>query len=334
MIFVVSIVYLVLCCMACGIFLFLTLNKYNKLKSDSNKILLAVKRARYGDINARVENLNDKDLETAANRLFETMYDREMMIKEYQSTLSDKNLSLEKILEQEKQLRQFKEEFAATLTHDMKVPVIAELNSLNYLSEGRFGTLNEKQLQAVNLMKASNQELKDLIENMVETYKLEEKSLKLNITKNLFNEFLKSAIDEMQPIVIQNNHKLIINTDNTKNKECMFDCFQLKRVVKNLIQNALNYSPEESDITIISENQKDKIKLYITNKGQGISEEDLKLIFQKYYTGLSKLRKAGTGLGLYLSNQIAAAHNGNIEADCSKKGFTTFILTIPCKANN
>ena len=102
------------------------------------------------------------------------------MIKEYQSVLSKKNLSLEQILQQEKQLQIFKEEFAATLTHDMKVPVIAELNSLNYLLEGRFGNLNEKQIQVLNLMKTSNQELKDLIENMLETYKLEQKTIVLN----------------------------------------------------------------------------------------------------------------------------------------------------------
>ena len=98
-------------------------------------------------------------------------------LKEYQSTLSNKNLSLEEILKHEKQLQIFKEEFAATLTHDMKVPVIAELNSLNYLLDGRFGELNDKQTEILKLMKSSNQELKDLIENMLETYRLEQKAI-------------------------------------------------------------------------------------------------------------------------------------------------------------
>ncbi len=293
------------------------------------KLLLAIKRVRYGDINVRLENLNDKELENAVNRLFETMYDREMMIKEYQSTLAEKNLSLEEILKQEKQLQLFKEEFAATLTHDMKVPVIAELNSLNYLLEGRFGDLNEKQLEILKLMKSSNQELKELIENMLETYRLEQKSLNINKILQPINSFIYEIAEEMKPIALQTAHSICTNLNNTEDINIYFDAFQLKRVIKNLIQNAISFSPNESEISITSAKIDNSIKIFFTNKGSGISTEDLNLIFQKYYCGHSKFRKAGTGLGLYLSQQIVLAHDGNIEVDSSKEGYTTFILTLP-----
>ena len=304
-------------------------NKYNKLLSDVSKIYLAVKRVRYGDINLRLRNLYNQELESLINRLFETIYDREMMIKEYQSTLSKKNLSLEEIIKQEKQLQLFKEEFAATLTHDMKVPVIAELNSLNYLIDGRFGMLNDKQLEILRLMKASNQELKELIENMLETYRLEQKKIKLEKSKNYLNPFINSIVDEMGQIAIESEHKISVDLSQTENFELEFDVFQLKRVIKNLIQNALSFSPNSSEIIIRSELYNEKIKLLFTNKGSGISAEDLDLIFQKYYCGHSKFRKAGTGLGLYLSQQIVLAHNGKIEVDYSKEEETTFILTLP-----
>lgn len=303
--------------------------KNKLLQLDMGKLLLAIKRVRYGDINVRLENLNDKELENAVNRLFETMYDREMMIKEYQSTLAEKNLSLEEILKQEKQLQLFKEEFAATLTHDMKVPVIAELNSLNYLLEGRFGDLNEKQLEILKLMKSSNQELKELIENMLETYRLEQKSLNINKILQPINSFIYEIAEEMKPIALQTAHSICTNLNNTEDINIYFDAFQLKRVIKNLIQNAISFSPNESEISITSAKIDNSIKIFFTNKGSGISTEDLNLIFQKYYCGHSKFRKAGTGLGLYLSQQIVLAHDGNIEVDSSKEGYTTFILTLP-----
>ena len=56
--------------------------KHKNLKNDVSKIILAVKRVRYGDMNVRLDNLNDESLQMATNRLIETMYDREMMIKE------------------------------------------------------------------------------------------------------------------------------------------------------------------------------------------------------------------------------------------------------------
>jgi len=303
--------------------------KNKSLRSDLNKIILAVKRVRYGDVNVRIENLDNKELENVINRLFETLYDREMMIKEYQSTLADKNLSLEEIIKNEKQISEFKDEFAATLTHDMKVPVIAELNSLNYLIEGRFGELNTKQLGVLQLMKSSNQELKNLIENLVETYKLEKKSLELNITSNNFNEFLDGVILEMRPIISVSGHNINVDYEKTKNKKFDFDFFQLKRVVKNLLQNAVIYSQNSCDIKIKTDFQADNFNFMIINKGTGISKEELELVFRKYYSGYSKLKSSGTGLGLYISRQIVLAHNGEITAESNTDGYTSFIVTIP-----
>ena len=307
---------------------FLLQKKYKKLNLDVARIAIAIKRVRYGDFNVRLDKLNNKNLQSTINSLIESMYDREMMIKEYQATLSKKNLSLEEVLKQEKQLQMFKEEFAATLTHDMKVPVIAELNSLNYLLEGRFGELNQKQIEILNLMKSSNQELKDLIENMLETYRLEQKKLELSLSENNFNDFIISVIKEMEPIAFNTKLAIVSELDKTSNLVLNFDSFQLKRVVKNLIQNAISFSQNESEIKLSTEKNANEVKLFVTNKGVGISPEDLDMIFHKYYSGQSKFRKAGTGLGLYLSQQIVLAHEGKIEVDSSKEGYTTFILTL------
>lgn len=303
--------------------------KHRSLKEDIAKLFIAVKRARYGDISVRLQSLNNKQLEKTVNRLFETISDRELMIKEYQTTLSDKNISLEKIIKNEKELRLFKEEFVATLTHDMKVPVVAELNSLNYLLEGRFGELNDKQKEALNLMLSSSQELKDLIENLLETYKLSDKELTLNKTKNLFNTILEDVIAEMTPIAERNSNFINTNLSETKEIYAEYDIFQLKRVFKNIIQNAISNSKESEPIQIKTEVNSDNITVKITNKGSGISQEDLDLIFNKYYCGHSKFRKAGTGLGLYISQQIMLAHNGSIKIDSATPDDTTFAVIFP-----
>ena len=316
-----------------GLCFFISLyKKYKKSCSDFAKILLALKRLRYGDINVRCSDLNDKLLENSINRLIETIYDREMMIKEYQSTLSKKNLSLEEVLNQEKQLRSVKEEFAATLTHDMKVAVIAELNSLNYLLEGRFGDLNDKQCQVLELMKSSNLELKELIENMLEVYKLEQDKLKLNLSEYNLSDFLNSVINEMQPIASNSKLEISAEFNNEIPIIITFDNFQIKRVIKNLIQNAISFGSANSVIDISAISDDKNVKISVKNKGCGISEEDLELIFHKYYTGQSKFKKLGTGLGLYLSRQIIMAHGGDISVK-SKGGFTEFIITLPVKCS-
>ncbi len=331
----------ILCFLVCIIItlVMLYINQIQRRKciqNDIAKLIIAIKRVRYGNINVRLENLHNKELETTINRLFETINDREVMIKEYQLTLSNKNLTLEEIIQQEKQLKELKDEFIATLTHDMKVPVIAELNSLNYLLDGRFGILNKKQVSVLKLMKNSNQELKELIENLLEVYKIEQKSPVLNLSSNNFNELIKSSLNEMQPIINNSNKNIIMNIEPTKDLKCYFDFFQLKRVIKNLVHNALTYSAKESEIIIKTELSDKFAEFYITNKGNCISEEDLNLIFQKYYSGNSKLKKSGTGLGLYISQQIILAHGGEIKVKCTDNIYTTFILTLPVdiKENN
>lgn len=315
--------------LSCIYLLFVLFSRYKGIKNDVLKIMLAVKRVRYGDINIRAENLKNKNLETAVNRLIETIHDRELMIKEYQNALSKKNLSLEEIIRQEKEIQLFKEEFTAALTHDMKVPVIAELNSLNYLLEGRFGNLNDKQTEVLKLMKSSNLELKELIENILETYRLEQKKLELKLTENNLNEFLMSVVKEMEPIAVENSHTIDAEINNTSGLLMFFDEFQIKRVIKNIIQNALSFSPNNSVIFLTTRLNDNEVQIIIKNKGSGISIEDLELIFEKYYSCHSKFKKVSTGLGLYLSKQIILAHNGTITAKCSKDGETSFIISIP-----
>ena len=133
----------------------------------------------------------------------------------------------------------------------------------------------------------------------------------------------------MEPISINTKHNLISDFNNTNSLVVQFDEFQIRRVIKNLIQNAISFGQQETEILLMTEKYSNKVKLFVTNKGTSISPEDLDMIFHKYYSGYSKFRKAGTGLGLYLSQQIMLAHNGNIEVDCTKDGYTSFVLTIP-----
>lgn len=302
--------------------------KYFEVKNDTSKMLIAFKRLRYGDVHVRVDNLYNVELGNVANRLFETISDREMMIKEYQQTLSSKNLSLEEIIRNEKQLQQLKEDSIATLTHDMKVPIVAELNSINFLLEGRFGELNQKQIKALELMKSSNQELKDLIESILEAFRLEQGGVNLNKKKLNLNSYLESIIDEMQPILLKSNHKIVLCVNNTENLLIEFDDFQIKRVIKNLLQNAISFSPVSEEINLVTSICSDFLHISVINKGIGISEDELKLIFNKYYSGHSKFRKAGTGLGLFISQQIALAHGGSLQVK-TEENETNFTLSLP-----
>ena len=227
----------------------------------------------------------------------------------------------------EKQLESLKEDFIATLTHDLKVPIVAESNVLNFFLQGKFGEINEKQKFALEGMKKSNRELVDLVQIILETYKIKETGIKLYKENILINEFIHDIIIETQPIAAQSGIK--INYEPTNNLKIYADKLQISRVVKNLISNAIIHSNSSKTIDIKTGEIPGFITISVIDYGQGIAKEEIPLIFNKYYSSTKKFRKIGTGLGLYLSQEIINSHNGEINVSSIENERTEFCIKIP-----
>ena len=228
----------------------------------------------------------------------------------------------------QREIETLKEDFVATLTHDLKVPIVAEANILNFLIDGKFGEINEKQRVALLNMKSSNEELIDLVQIVLETYKVKETGIPLLKENIKVNEFLTEIVEEVQPIAA--NAGLVINfTPSEKNITVSADVMQLKRVVKNLISNAISHSNTKKDIDIKAGEITGFVTISVIDYGQGLPPEELKLIFNKYYSAAKKFRKIGTGLGLYLSQQIAKSHGGEITVESEENVRTEFCIKLP-----
>lgn len=227
----------------------------------------------------------------------------------------------------EREIETLKEDFVATLTHDLKVPIVAEANIINFLLEGKFGDINEKQQYALLNMKNSNQELVELVQIILETYKIKETGIKLVKENIMLNKFLSDIITETQPIA--NNSGITIYFTPTRDIKVTADPIQLERVIKNLISNAISHSNTEERIDITTGEIPGFITISVIDYGQGIPEHEIKHIFNKYYSAAKKFRKIGTGLGLYLSQQIIKSHGGDITVQSEENIGTEFCVKIP-----
>ncbi len=232
-----------------------------------------------------------------------------------------------KNISDQKEIETLKEDFIATLTHDLKVPIVAEANMLDLLIAKKFGEISNKQLEALHIMKASNKELIDLVQTVLETYKI--KSSGISLYKEAFNlkTFLDEIITEMSPIAQNTNNNLLLRCED--NLPINADSMHLKRVIKNLVNNAISYGANGTDIDIKAWQHENEIIITVKDYGKGIPEEDLKKIFQKYYSTAKKFRKTGTGLGLFLSQQIIKAHNGTLTAHSEPENYTEFCIKLP-----
>jgi len=228
----------------------------------------------------------------------------------------------------EKEIETLKEDFVATLTHDLKVPIVAASNIIELFLANKFGEISEKQKFALDSMKTSNQSLLELVQILLETYKLKEQGIKLVKSDFDINPFIEEIIAEMQPIA--NDSKIGINyIPNSSVGLVNADNVQLRRVIKNLISNAIDHSNTKKNIDIKTDKYRGGISISVIDYGQGISKDELKMIFNKYYSAAKKLRKVGTGLGLYLSQQIAVAHGGEIVASSEEGVRTEFCVKLP-----
>lgn len=275
-----------------------------------------------------IENLKDTDIilnsDKASNFIASTI-ELKLEDKKKRFIIIIKNVT------DQRELENLKEDFIATLTHDLKVPIIAETNMLDLFLNESFGKISEKQKFALKNMQSSNRELLDLVQIVLDTYKYRGSNIRLQRENIMLKGFIGDIILEMSPIADKSNN--IIKFIPSRDIRVFADKIQLKRVIKNLIQNAISYGEANSPIEISIGEVPNFITIKVKDFGEGISEEDVNKIFNKYYSAAKKFRKIGTGLGLYLSLQIMKAHNGDLTVESKEGEYTEFCVKIPATSD-
>jgi len=318
--FIILLISIILLCL-------LIYRMYKTSKFNERQILKTLRQLRYGQLNVDLSGFKNDKIQSAASKLTEALKDRETMIEEYKHILIEKNKSLETMIELEKESQQFKDDFVAALTHDLKTPVIAEVNTIEMILRGTFGDVSEPQRQVLEMMLQSDKDLIKLSETLLQTYKYQQGKMEINAEKTDFKLFVNKIIEEMTPVFTSKGQKIITEQlEETVNAN--IDKIQFKRVIENLLINANKYGDENTEIFIKIYKCENEIIFEISNVGQVISEKDIELIFQKYYSGTNKFTHLGTGLGLYCAHKIVLLHNGNITAE-TESNKTTFKVSLP-----
>lgn len=229
---------------------------------------------------------------------------------------------LEKI-DTEKEIEATKETFIANLAHDLKSPTFAQINTLSLLSQGTFGKLSSEQKEMIELTKQSCKYLADLISTILDTYRLHNGKISLQLEEiNLSDvitfickDFEKLATEKHQTIQFIKTQDCFINADK----------LQIKRVISNILSNAIQYGFAQTNIIVNLEISNSIIEFSVTNKSKPISNKELSTIFDEFNkTSMSHFNNASTGLGLHLTKQIIEMHNGKMFACSSEDGTCTF----------
>ena len=316
----------IILCAISAIMYYKSQNLSHSIDRIETQILKLLRQLRYGQLNVNLETFRNEKIKHASEKLIEALSDREMMLQEYKHMLTEKNKSLEIMIEQEKESQKFKDDFVAALTHDLKTPVIAELNAINMLMNGMFGEISAPQKEVLSMMEKSDKDLIELSEMLQQTYKIQANEIVLKKEKTELNRFLADIFDELKPIFNSKNQNPLCEIQDEK-VFAQIDLMNFKRVIHNLLLNASKYAYSDTDVTLNLYSENDKIFITVTNFGDTINEDEMKLIFEKYYSGINKFQQLSTGLGLYCANKIVMAHGGKIDVK-SEEGKTVFTVVV------
>jgi two-component system CheB/CheR fusion protein len=229
-----------------------------------------------------------------------------------------------------KRLEQQKDEFIVIASHELKTPVTSIKGYAEILLE-KLEKLQEKD-SAVMLKKLISQvdRLADLIKDLLDTTKIVEGKLALNLTPFDLNKAIAAQLEELQDIYTTH----IIDFQPGKIKKVTADKERIEEVLSNLISNAVKYSPEEKKITVSTETVTEGVKVSVSDEGIGLYAEDQQKIFHRFFRVQNPELSAssGMGLGLYISAGIIRQHGGRFEVESTPGRGSTFSFILPSVA--
>jgi two-component system sensor histidine kinase SenX3 len=224
-------------------------------------------------------------------------------------------------------VHEVRRDFVANISHELKTPI----GALSLLSEAVLGAKNDPEAveKFANRMQTESKRLTDLVQEIINLSRLQD-SDPLSVPSELqVGDLIREAIDQTQ--VTADSRQIVVTNSGDVDGLILGDREQLIMAIQNLIENAINYSPEGTKVTVTSKVEGGIVDISVTDQGIGIPDADLDRIFERFYRvdpARSRLT-GGTGLGLSIVKHVALKHGGEVKVWSSESVGSTFSLRLP-----
>lgn len=219
-----------------------------------------------------------------------------------------------------------KSEFVAAVSHELRTPLAAMLGSVQTIRRlsGRLSASDTERMVQIAL--AEGARLQRLIEDLLLVAAREHQHLRVEPTRVVVRELLATVDAEL---AVRTQGRLLLRLAPDLG-ELSTDRDKLQRIVTNLVENAVKYAPE-GPIELAASRVGDEVTITLSDQGPGIPEQDRQRVFERFVQldQSSTRRRGGTGLGLYLSRELAALIGGTLEVGDAPGGGARFVLKVP-----
>ncbi len=225
------------------------------------------------------------------------------------------------------------ENFLINISHDLRSPVnsiLSVLQCLKYLNADNSKEVKEKTNEYRKIIKRNSLKIIKLIDNLIDTTKLEGDNYQLNKTNIDIVNVVESIVDSIEVYANEKKINIIFDT-NVEEFIINADLEAVDRIVMNLLSNAIKFSPVDEIIEVTLNAEKDNVKISVKDNGVGIAEEEQKKIFNRFEqaTNSKRIEGKGSGIGLDLVSYLVKSHGGKIQLNSKLNEGSEFIVTLP-----
>ncbi|MEZ4545652.1 MAG: PAS domain-containing protein [Cyanobacteriota/Melainabacteria group bacterium] len=205
-----------------------------------------------------------------------------------------------------------KEAFVATLVHDLKTPLIGADRTLEMLIEGAMGDVEDAQSEVLSMLQRSNRGLLRMVQNLIEVYRYDFAKPRFDLVSTSLFDIALDCVNELSALAEEKKVNLEANLIEGHGIVAV-DEIAVKRVIINLIDNAIKFTPQGGRVRVWGEETPNTVTIFVKDSGIGISQDEIPRVFDKFWRSPTNTGQAvGTGLGLYLCKQVIDAHHGEI----------------------
>ncbi len=224
-------------------------------------------------------------------------------------------------------LDSIRRDFVANISHELKTPI----GALSILSEAVLGAADDPEaiVKFATRMQHESKRLSDLVQEIINLSRLQDEDPLKNAKIIDLNEVVRSAIAQSELSAAARDIDVIYNHQSAA--FIKGESAQVTMAISNLIENAINYSPEGTRVAVALLVNEGVVEVSVTDQGIGISEKDLERIFERFYRVDPARSRAtgGTGLGLSIVKHVATNHGGDVSVWSIEGAGSTFTIRFP-----
>lgn len=230
-------------------------------------------------------------------------------------------------------LDKMKSDFFASMSHELRTPLTSIKEGTGLLLDGVGGAVSEKQRKLLTILAEESDRLIGLVNSLLDLSKMEAGMMTYRFEQAHLVPLIRKATLEITPLVEAKKIELKIMLDDNL-PSLRLDSERILQALRNLIGNAVKFTPHGGHVTVAAESTNDRVKVSVIDSGPGIPAEDLAAIFDKFHQGKSERSylSGGSGLGLAIAKHVVKSHGGEIWAENRAGHGSIFSFVLPVLA--